>query len=326
MHSTLFFTISIYFFICPFLSWSQTLKDLPIHKSELVIYDNDDHRDVYTDEYLLSLNHSETVNLIGIITTYAPSKSEYELFIEGRKQLIRTSEQSGLKNLPKLFPGTNSRLEQPPSNRIEDTQTLDLEASEFIVKQAHRASNEAPLVIISGGQLTTIANAYLMDTTIADKIIISGLFGVKAIDYNAGLDAWAWKIVLSKFRVLAIPIGPSQNRGVVYMKPPQVSKSRIKSTLPQSTPFFYWMYKKHHPSNRLPNGGDYDGQAAIPLMRPDYITSVRRWTVKGLDEAGNLIVEEDSKGKVFEALNANQKIATEEFWRAMLSLNNSLNP
>jgi hypothetical protein len=101
------------------------------------------------------------------------------------------------------------------------------------------------------------------------------------------------------------------------MKPPVVAKSRIKSELPSELPLFRWMYKKHHPSNPAPDGHDYDGQPAIPLITPDYITEVKRWRVERIDNNGELILMEDPQGPIFEALQANQEVATEEFWRAM---------
>jgi len=303
---------------------AQPLSELPVNKSKYVIFDNDDHRDVYTDEYLIALSHLKDINLIALITTYSPNKNEYDLFVNGRKDIVMKAEESGIQNLPKVFKGTHHRLAQPVSNKIEDTKPLDIQASTFVVERTKFASSEHPLVFVTGGQLTVIANAYLIDPTIADKIIVSGVFGVREIDYNAGLDSWAWKIVLSKFRVLAIPIGPSHKRGTVYMKPPEVSKEEIMTNLPQEKSFFEWMYKKHHPSNSLPDNHDYDGQAAIPLMRPDYITKIKRWTVTGIGANGEIKLLEDNRGRIFEALDARQSTATIEFWRSMNLLAKSI--
>lgn len=304
--------------------FAQPLSELPIHKSKYVIFDNDDHRDVYTDEYLIALSHLRDINLIALITTYSPNKNEYNLFVNGRKDIVIKAEESGIQNLPKVFNGTHNRLVRPVSNKIEDTKPLDIQASKFVVEQTKFTSRDHPLVFVAGGQLTVIANAYLIDSTITDKIIVSGVFGVREIDYNAGLDSWAWKIVLSKFRVLAIPIGPSHKRGTVYMKPPEVSKKEIMTKLPQEKSFFKWMYKKHHPSNSLPDNHDYDGQAAIPLIRPDYITKIKRWTVTGIDTNGDIKLLEDNNGEIFEALDAKQSIATGEFWRSMNLLAKSI--
>jgi inosine-uridine nucleoside N-ribohydrolase len=199
--------------------------ELPLYKDSPVIYDNDDHRDVYTDEYLLALSSIGEVDLKGVITTYSPN--EYPNFVEGRKQIMDLAIKSGLKHLPELFSGTNRKLDRPDNNKIEDTKPLDIDGSHFIVKIARKCSSSKPLVIITGGQLTSVANAYLIDPSIADKVVVMGVFGANNIDYNAGLDAWAWTIILAKFRTVAIPIGPSDNRGVVYMKPPKVPKERI---------------------------------------------------------------------------------------------------
>lgn len=307
-----------------FPGYAQQPAALPFDEVSRVIYDNDDHRDVYTDEYLIALAHLGELQLAGIITTYAPNQREYDLFVEGRQEIVEKARRSGFANLPEVWAGTSDRLIQPPSNRIEDTVPLDLPASRFIVEQARTATWDNPLVIVTGGQLTSVADAYLIDPAVAEKVIVSGVFGVRQKDYNAGLDGWAWKIVLSRFRVFAVPIGPSKNRGAVYMKPPWVPKERIKSELPQKLPFFRWMYEKHHPSNSLPDGHDYDGQAAIPLLRPDYITEVQRWTVKGLDGDGNLMLTEDEQGRIYEALDAEQEVATAEFWRVMRTASRTL--
>lgn len=122
---------------------------------------------------------------------------------------------------------------------------------------------------------------------------------------------------MSRFRVFAVPIGPPDHRGAVYLKPAQVPKERIKSELPQERSFFRWMYEKHHPGNGLPAGHDYDGQAAIPLTRPEYITTMKRWRVEGLDGNGDLILTADKQGPIYEAVDAAQSIATAEFWRVM---------
>jgi|GEM_PF-1337253 len=313
------------FALLPFLLFAEDSELLPFDNVSSVIYDNDDHRDVYTDEFLMALSHLGEIDLKALITTYSANDTEYRLFVTGRKEIVKEALQSGLRNLPVAMAGTNKCLVQPETNRIKDTEPLNLPASQFIVEHARSASHEKPLVIVTGGQLTVVADAYLIDPSIADNIIVSGIFGASEIDYNAGLDSWAWKIVLSAYRVLAIPIGPPKNRGKVYMKPPHVPKTRIKQELPQEIDFFKWMYEKEHPTNELPAEHDFDGQAAIPLTCPAYITKVRRWSVLGLDNDGNLLMRKDSKGRLYEAVDANQELATKEFWRVMDTTAYSLN-
>jgi len=294
----------------------------PLYKNSLIIYDNDDHRDVYTDEYLLALSSIGEIKLEGIITTYSPA--EYPIFVEGRKQIMKDARQSGLKNLPKLFDGTNKKLTRPASNRIEDTKPLNIDGADYIVEQALKSTPENPLVIITGGQLTTVADAYLLNPSIADRVVVMGVFGGQKIDYNAGLDAWAWTIILSKLRVVAVPVGPSGNRGKAYMKAAVVPKARIKNELNQEVPLFRWMYEKKHPKNELPDGHDYDGQPAILITRPDFVTQWKRFSCTGIGEKGFPVLEADKNGKIWQAEDADQEIATNEFWRVMHYLQNQL--
>ncbi|MBD3275318.1 MAG: hypothetical protein GF372_08415 [Candidatus Marinimicrobia bacterium] len=314
---------SLKIFLLLLLGISFSIMDaaeLPFDSSCPVIVDNDDHRDVYTDEYMLALDYIGDIDLKALITTYAANQAEYDLFVRGRQEIIDLAGRSGMKDQPNAYAGTSDRLSRPESNRIEDTRPLNLKAGEVIVKHARQASPDQPLVIVAGGQLTAIADAYLQDPSIADKVVVSGIMGVNNRDYNPGLDPWAWTIVVSKFRVLSIPIGGSGNRGTVYMKPPEVPKDRIEKELPMDVPFFQWMYEKRHPSNGAPSGHDYDGQAAIPIMRPDYITEIQRWRPVGIKPNGDPELVEDPEGPIYKALDADQDIATEEFWRAMHEL------
>jgi len=127
---------------------------------------------------------------------------------------------------------------------------------------------------------------------------------------------------MSKFRVLSIPFGPPGNRGRVYMKMPLVPRQRIRDELGLEIPFFQMMYTKQHP--RGPHEEDADGQGAVLIMRPDYITKVKRFRVSGINAAGNPVLVVDEDGPIYKAVDADQQIATGEFWRAMKSLASAL--
>jgi inosine-uridine nucleoside N-ribohydrolase len=298
--------------------------ELPFDRTCPLFYDNDDHRDVYTDEYLMALAHLGEIKLVGLTTTYAPNAREYDLFVKGRAEIVAVARRSGLKNVPEAMPGTSGKLTRPASNRPEDTRPLKLAASEALVAEARKCTPEKPLVFLTGGQLTVVADAWLQAPDIADRVVVAGLFGAPKRDYNASLDAWAWTIVMAKFRVFAVPFGAPNQRGTVFLKAAEVPKARVRSELPQSVPFFAWMLEKRHPSNGGPDEHDYDGQAAIALMRPDYITQVRRWRPDGIHPNGDVRLVPDENGPVIEAVDADQGVSTREFWRAMHALREAL--
>lgn len=313
--TTLFFA----FFCCRLLA-----VELPFDRACPVFHDNDDHRDVYTEEFLMALAHLGEIKLVGLTTTYAPNAREYDLFVKGRAQIVATARRSGLKNLPEALAGTGAKLVRPASNKLEDTQPLRLTASQALIAEARKCTEEKPLVFLTGGQLTLAADAWLQAPDIAERVVVAGLFGAPGRDYNASLDSWAWTIVMAKFRVFAVPFGTPQKRGTVFLKAAEVPKERIAKELPQSVPFFRWMYEKRHPSNPGPEEHDYDGQAAIALMRSDYITEVRRWRLTGIAPNGDARLVPDQNGPIIEAVNADQGIGTAEFWRAMHTLRGSL--
>jgi inosine-uridine nucleoside N-ribohydrolase len=297
---------------------------LPFDRTCPVFHDNDDHRDVYTEEYLMALAHLGEIRLVGLTTTYAPNVREYDLFVQGRAGIVETARRSGLKNIPDALAATQQKLMRPRSNRPEETQPLNLGAAKALIAEARKATPEKPLVFLTGGQLTLVADAWLLAPDIAPRVVVAGLFGVPGRDYNASLDAWAWTIVVSNFRVLAVPFGTPQKRGTVFLKSAEVPKARIRSELPQDVPFFRWMFEKRHPNNPGPDEHDYDGQAAIALMRPDFITEVRRWRPEGILPNGDAKLAPDDNGPIIEAVDAQQNIATGEFWRAMEGLTRSL--
>jgi hypothetical protein len=299
---------------------------VPFDHRNPVLYDNDDHRDVYTDEYLFALASAGSIDLKGIITTYSADRVEYDLFIKGRQEIINMARESGFTNLPDATAGPYVPLQRPATNRIEDTQPLNSDGGRIIVEAALQATKKRPLVIIAGGQLTAIADAYLQNPEIADKIIVSGIFGARDKTYNAGLDSWAWAIVLSKFRCLSISdsgLDTVYNK-VFHSERPQTPKLRFSEDLQNgvfpSTEFYQWIVKKHHP--RHPASymeQDGDTPAAIPLMRPDYITKSERWRCKRIDSNGMPELVPDNNGPLYLVIEARSSIATKEFWRAIES-------
>ena len=243
---------------------------LPYDATCPVVYDNDDHRDVYTDEYLYALASAGQIDLRGIITSYPHDQDEYREFVAGRTWIVELARQSGMTRLPDPIGGTNVRLARPASGSIEDAAQLDCAGGRLIVEAARDASPERPLVVVMGGPLTSAADAYLIDPSIADRVVVSALFG--SFDgfyrWNAGLDRWAAQIVVERLRVVIFPEVANLDFAA------RVPKARLPE-LPE-TPLREWMIAKHHPSNDLPSERDADGQPAISLVRPDYCRAARR--------------------------------------------------
>lgn len=68
----------------------------------------------------------------------------------------------------------------------------------------------------------------------------------------------------------------------------------------------------------------YDGHPAIPLTKPEYVTEWNRFECIGINEKGLPILEQSNNGKIWQEVDAQQQIATDEFWRVMKLLNKQL--
>jgi hypothetical protein len=301
---------------------------LPYDRRNPVLYDNDEAVDMYTDEYLLAQASLGQIQLKGM-TTSSPVEpydvhvtvANYERCVSDREQLVTNAQASGFVNIPGRARGPMGNLQKPESGRIEDTHPIGAAGSWLIVEQARKATLEKPLVVIAGGPLTAEADAYLLDPAIADKVIVAWLGGevvhpwmgsfsrISMCDYNGWGDAWAAYIVLQKLRLVEFPLNEA---------PPQVPKKQLLD-LPVS-PLRDYMYKKHHPTNSDPRDIDGDGAPAIAMMRSDYPLVVDRVAFKKwLSCDGHDIPELQTsrEGRAWFVRHADQRIATEEWWRTL---------
>lgn len=301
---------------------------VPYDRSDPVLYDNDEAVDMYTDEFLLALASLGRIQLKGMITSspvtpYDPyvTVQNYERDVADRAELAAKAEASGFSNIPHRVRGPMGNLQKPISEHIEDTKPIGSEGSWLIVEEARRATPEHPLVVVVGAPLTAEADAYLLDHSIADRVIVAWLGGqairprlgsysrMNLCEYNGWSDPWAAYIVLQKLRLVEFPL----NMGL-----PNVPKRQILA-LP-SSPLRDYMYKKHHPTNSDPRDVDGDGPPAISMMRSDYALTVRRVAFNKWVQCNGHDVPEFKvapEGQVWFVLRSDQAVATEEWWRTM---------
>src|SRR5207302_11493619 len=118
---------------------------------------------------------------------------------------------SGLRDIPDPTASVNSQLIMPVSGKIEDTIPNSSDGARLIVKlSAERALPYRPVVIATGGALTDIADAYLIDPTVVDRVVVVSSLG--ALDGsgaamampNGEMDPWADLIVATRFRYVQV--------------------------------------------------------------------------------------------------------------------------
>lgn len=133
--------------------------------------------------------------------------------------------------------------------------------------------------------------------SIADRIVVAGVFGCPEPDYNAEFDVWAWRGLVSRTRCMAAPFGTAEARGKAFPVAAAVPKGRIQCELPQRHPLFRWMNEEHHPTNSGPGEMDADGRVVLALLAPRYVTrtSPFTWTPGETDAEGSLVPKDGGK-------------------------------
>lgn len=286
-----------------------------------MLYDNDGANDVYTDEYLLALNSIGEIRLVGLMTSSSitpdnnyVTPANFEEFVAERNQIGLYAQASGFVRVPPRVRGPIGQLRPPASQQIEATQPIGSVGSWLIVTEARKATAAKPLVVVVGGPLTAEADAYLLDPTIADKMVIAWIGGRSSDmgDYNGWCDPWASYIAMRRLRLIQF---------TSYVGRPFVAKSDLLS-LPAS-PLRNYMYAKQHPTNSDPGNYDTDGPPAISLTRPDYPLTIKRvsfngWVSVPVDVFHSVpAFRDDALGTMLVVSENNANVGGSEWWRVM---------
>lgn len=279
-----------------------------------VIYLNDESDDVYVEGYVYALGSNREIDLRGIITsgvdcTECVSGGRYSdgKIPERRAAWIEAARASGFAYLPDQTLGTQgARLEKPASGRVEETSRIGSPGSDLLVREAMLATPELPLLVVSGGPITTLADAYLAQPDIAERVVVSWLVGTSSTNlegWNATIDPWATEIVLRSFRVFVAPLG---------IGTPEVPLARL-SELPDKP-----LRKLLLSAGRARPGFDLDGPAALIVRLPAFALQVERSsyvapTMEGLSAA----MQSDPAGNLYVLTDGNGAAGSEEFFRGL---------
>ncbi len=184
-----------------------------------ILYDNDWWFDVFDNNYLwaqASLGHARLRGNIVSRDMWDWEKGYlYKMAdsVKDAEKALKLARDSGLKNIPDLTLGSDRVLQRPESGRIEDTVPFATDGSRLIVAEAKQASPEKPLLIMSGGPLSTVANALLTNPEIAPNLVAFNL--TVAGGYN-GNDAWATYVVAKKTRLVDWATGTFWDKNSVF--------------------------------------------------------------------------------------------------------------
>jgi hypothetical protein len=142
-----------------------------------VIFDNERWDNGPDDEYIWAKASAGSLDLRGnIVTRDFHTGTGMDGQLRRARQELWEARMAGFANLPEITLGATAKLAWPDSGFLEDIPSMPSAGSELIVAEARKATPEKPLLVVVGGPLTTVANAYLTDPSIAPRMIVAGTF------------------------------------------------------------------------------------------------------------------------------------------------------
>ncbi len=278
---------------------------LPVGPDSPMILSNDGALDNWQGEYALLLAQVGSPRLAGIVVGTSSPWSDLEENLARWRDMVASARDSGMANIPDPVGSQNPPLERPADGAIESTVPNGSEGARLIVDTSlELARPDVPVVVTTGGSLTDVADAYLLDPTVADRVVVVASLGSGFTETervarmgvpNGEVDTWAGEIVARRFRYVQV--------SAYYDHLGDVPAERL-GELPQN-PFGDWMRAKQPGIWEHPVTGDQ--VSVIALGVPEFTLSVERLSLidpvvdqptLGPDPLGNVWLVTTSDGAV----------------------------
>jgi hypothetical protein len=288
---------------------------LPVSADNPLILSNDGVNDNWHGEYALLLARGNGNNLAGIIISTGGTWSDLDANVSGWQELVARARESGLVNPPDPVRSASQPLRRPADGTVESTQANDSEGARFIVRTSLELAEPArPVVVATGGRLTDVADAYLLDPTVVDRVIVvaslgTGFSELETVAHmgrpNGEMDSWADVIVLQKFRYVQV--------SAYYDQLTDVPAERVTELPPNA--FGDWMRNKRTQILSTPLASDQVSAIAVGL--PTFTRGVVRVSHYGWD-GDQPTLAPDPTGRAWLVTASDGAAATARFWQLLL--------
>jgi hypothetical protein len=248
---------------------------LPVSAENPVILVNDGPFDNWQGEYALLFAHAGGPPIAGIVVGVGRTWPDLEANLTGWRDLVAGARDSGLTEVPDPLGSDGTPLARPTDGNADSTVPNGSEGARFIVeKSLELAEPELPVVVATGGALTDVADAYLLDPTVVDRVVVMASLGTGLTDAappvarmgipNGEMDTWADAIVVQKFRYIQVSAFYDQAADVPEERSPE---------LPDNS-FGDWIRAKR--GDIWPDPIAADQVSAIALALPEFTIGVER--------------------------------------------------
>lgn len=290
---------------------------LPVDERNPIIVSNDGARDNWHGEFSMALASGGHLNLAGIIVNSSPVYPSIESNVQDWRDMVKAAKDSGMRNIPDPIASIGLPLKRPADGNIDATEPNRSEGARLIVEIAHRLSQPLrPIVVATGGKLTDIADAYLIDPSIADEVVVVASLGQPSSDGrtatmgnpNGNIDPWADEIVSRKLRYVQV--------NTFYAQKDDVPPTRAQD-LPANA-FGAWMSAKMADILDLDSAADQNSviAAALPTFAID-IQPVSEAGTAPPDDGQFPALGPSATGRGWLVTRGDNAGATARFWQAL---------
>jgi len=295
--------------------WTAPHGPLPVDERNPIIIINDGSIDNWQGEYAVLLASSGGPKLVGIIVNISGPWKDFQANVSGWRDLASAATASGLRDIPDPTESVGAQLVRPASGNIDDTKSNRSAGARLILEMAEKyAKPHRPLAVVTGGALTDVADAYLLDHTIAERVVVVSSLGTVTstggamTSPNGEMDSWADTIVAMHLPYVQVSAFYDQKADFPDASLSQLPKNALGDRIRTKQPGVW-------NDNRAT---DQVGVLAVGL--PGFAMAVERVSYTGIPAAGAMNgpdLTSNLKGPSWLVTACNSDAVPKRIWRAL---------
>jgi hypothetical protein len=293
--------------------WDEPKGKLPVDDRNPIVICNDGPSDNWQGEYAALLASTGGIHLAGLIVNSSRFWPSLDDNMSGWTNMVSAARQAGLANIPDPMRSESPPLITPRDGLIDSTIANGSAGARFIVTESKRlALPFRPLVVVTGGALTDVADAYLMDHTLAERVVVVAWLGSTTPDGaemgvpNGDLDPWADTIVAQKLRYIQVSAVYDQSTDVPASVLPQ---------LPTNA-FTAWIRTKQPNVWSALVAADQAGLLAVAI--PAFVSATVRVVQRGASADNGPALASDLNGSGWLVTHVSSALAPARLWQMLL--------
>ena len=217
---------------------------LPVDERNPVIIYNDSCLDNWMGEYAFLLANSGGPPVAAIISTASGYWRDVNANASGCSDLLSAARSSGLKNIPEMITTSTAKpLMRPMDGQVDHTVPNNSAGASLIVNLSRQLSLPwRPVVVLADTQMTDVADAYLIDHSVAERVVVVAALGSYAAPNgvmgrpNGELDPWADWIVAQRFQYVQVSAFYDQTADVTTDRLPDLPSNPLGAEMAMKQP------------------------------------------------------------------------------------------